>query len=265
MRGRYCQRKTLLETFLNPNFVDPFPEGLRKKAIGPSLNAIHNANDKIGPGPARPSSSRGIASSPLTPGECYPNTNIPLSTKDIKIGAFKKINQDAMQVIGNFLTGRLSYYAPNSNHRTGQVERIESAFYEHGWRVDRVAVEQALEEMQEPGSTAFDSAAFNQDMPIRVDMYKGEDVEKLMEKVGGKANNEGSNSEDESEDDSDDDSDDDSNDLFVRQNMKRPRAKPAFRKENVPNFEANLARIMAGHRAQAARNSVIFLDCWDIE
>jgi hypothetical protein len=252
IRGRRCQRKTLLDTFLNPSFIDPFPDGRNVKAIGP-LNVIHNTSDNTRAGAARVSGSRTPASPTPTPDECYPSTNIPLSTEGIRVGAFRSSNHDAVKVINDFLTGRLRYNSAVQRNRAVQVDCIESAFYDQGWRVDRAAIKQALEDLQQPGNTAFDSAAFNQDLPIRVDNHKGEEVEKLMAKVKGTTQG-ASDSEGESEDDVE-------NDLFVRQTKKKRRTKSIHVKNYSRNIEMNLARIMAGRKAAAARNSVMLLDC----
>lgn len=130
------------------------------------------------------------------------------------------------------------------------VDSIESAFYNQGWRVDRAAVEQALEDMVELGSTAFGSNTFIQNLPIRIDRFKGEEVEKFMMKVGGKDPTRGLDS-----DNSDDDSDDG---LFVSQNPKNKRAKPAAKNPNEL-LDKQLARYMVGRKAaQSIRNSVMF-------
>jgi len=248
-KGRRCQRDSLLATFLDQSFVDPFPEGRANKAIGPRLNVIHyetNTDAAL----ARASNRRSRIVTPPSPDECYPHTNIPLSTQGIKIGAFKKRNPDAIPVIRDFLTGRMNAHTSGRGNRAVLVDSIESAFYNQGWRVDRAAVEQALEDMVELGSTAFGSNTFIQNLPIRIDRFKGEEVEKFMMKVGGKDPTRGLDS-----DNSDDDSDDG---LFVSQNPKNKRAKPAAKNPNEL-LDKQLARYMVGRKAaQSIRNSVMF-------
>jgi hypothetical protein len=144
-----------LDTFLNQAFVDPYPEGRRNKVIGPPLNVIHSTNNTSTVHARAP--GRTLTATPPAPGECYPHTNISLSTEAIKIGAFKKRNSDAIQVIRDFLTGKMNTRSSGRGNRAIQVDEIESAFYDQGWRVNRAAVEQALEDIVELGSTAFHS------------------------------------------------------------------------------------------------------------
>ncbi|KAE9371341.1 hypothetical protein N431DRAFT_491713 [Stipitochalara longipes BDJ] len=204
--GRFQQRKTLLNTWLDRSFIDPYPDGRRTKIIGPPLNVIHHFTDKDSTGMARASGNATPPAPPLTPDQCYPWSRIPLSTAEIKIDDFKNINEDSFKVISDFLTGRLN----QQRNSAVQVDRIESAFYDQGWRVHRQAVEQALDDMyQDLGTTAFDSDAFLQNSPIRVDKFKGEEVEKLINKLSGKEPHPGSDSENDSENDQGDDSGDD--------------------------------------------------------
>lgn len=254
-RGRRCQRQTLLDTFLDLNFVDPYPRGKDNKVIGPPLNVIHYINDKTksAVGRGRGGSGSASATPPFTPPEqCYPHTNIPLSTERIKVGVFKESHKDPTKLISNFLTGNLKYYPTGHVHRKQQLDHIESAFYDQGWRVDRAAVDQALDDMQELGQNAFDSNAFTQNLPIRVDRHKGEEVEKLMVKVGGKEPTEGSDSDNDSEEDSDSE-----NDMFVGRSPKPKGSGGATR--FGPKFQQDLARMMAGRmNGSSARNSVMF-------
>ena len=160
----------------------------------------------------------GSASPAFTPpDQCYPDTNIPFSVEKIKISAFKKSKHTAIKIISNFLTGNVPYYLSGHFQRGLQLDEIESAFYNQGHRVDRAAINHALDIMKEPGHNAFDSNVFVQNLPLRVDQYKGNEVEELIQKVGGKNTNPdpngGSDSDDDSENNQGDDSGDDSGEI----------------------------------------------------
>jgi len=228
MAGRRLQRETLLATYLNRSFVDPYPDGRRDKVLGPPLNVIHDLDDRSGSGPARTPRNANSNAPPFDPDNSYPNSRIPLSTINIQIDGFKNINEDFFKVISDFLTGLLRDTFREQQNRKVQVDRIESAFYDRGYRVNRQAIRQALQDMHEdPGTSAFDSDAFQQDLPIRVDQYKSEDVQKLIGTLSGKGTPQGSDSSnDQGGHSGDDDSDDDDseNDMFVSQNQKRSRS-----------------------------------------
>ncbi|KAH8795620.1 hypothetical protein BGZ57DRAFT_203714 [Hyaloscypha finlandica] len=271
MKGRRCQRRTLLETFLNPNFVDPYPHGKDDKSIGPRLNVTHYIDDMSGPRIDKGRGGSGRASPASTPpDQCYPDTNIPLSTERIEINAFKNINPpNAIKIISNFLTGNIRYYPSDHVQRTVQLDYIESAFYDQGHRVDRAAIDHALDVMEEPGSNAFESNVFIQDLPLRVDQYKGNEVEELIQRVGGKDPDSGGrfDSDDDSEDDRGDDSgdDDDPDSLFVGRHPKSKRSGPGpgpGGPKFSPKFRQDLVRLTAGRKnSNSVHNSVTFLSC----
>jgi hypothetical protein len=266
VKGRRLQRQTLLKTFLDPTFVDPCPDGRENKVTGPRLNVIHYINDKSGS--AKGARGRGVSGSAnatpafTPPDQCYPSTNIPLSTEKIKIGAFRDINRDPVKLIGNFLTGNLTYYPTGHVQRKQQLDQIESAFYDQGWRVDRAATDRVLDDMQQVGHSAFETDAFVQNLPIRVDQYKGAEVEKLMARVGGKAPSDDTNSHDDAENDPGDDDDNDPYSLFVGTgNASEPKSRGSGgAKKFGEKFQQDLARMMAGRmNSNSAHNSVRFL------
>ncbi|KAH8792783.1 hypothetical protein F5882DRAFT_487080 [Hyaloscypha sp. PMI_1271] len=256
-RGRRCQRQTLLETFLDPTFVDPYPHGKDHKSIGPRLNVIHYIDDKSGPYRGRGHRSSGSASPAFTPpGQCYPSTNIPLSAERIKFSAFKDINPNAIKIISDFLTGNIHYHPSDHLQRRRQLDYIESAFFDQGHRVDRAAIDHALDVMEEPGSNAFESNVFIQNLPLRVDQYKGNEVEELIQRVGGKDPDSGGrlDSDDDSEGDRGDDSGDDDDDpdsLFVGRHPKSKRSGPGpgpGGPKFSPKFRQDLVRLTAGRK-----------------
>lgn len=166
-----------MKTWLDLSFIDPYPDGRRTKIIGPRLNVIHDIAGNNPNHAARASGNPTPPAPPFTPNQCYPRSNIPLSAAEIKIDDYKNIDQDLFKVISDFLTGCLK----QQRNLAVQVDRIESAFFDQGWRVHRGAIEEALDDMhQDPGTTAFDSDAFLQDPPIRVDIFKGDRVERLI-------------------------------------------------------------------------------------
>jgi hypothetical protein len=262
-KGRRLQRQTLLETFLDPTFGDPYPNGRENKITGPRLNVIHHINDKSRS--ARGGKGRGVSNSAnstpaFTPADqCYPDTNIPLSTEKIKIGAFRDINRDPIKLISNFLTGNLTYYPTGHIQRKHQLDQIESAFYDQGWRVDRAAVDRVLDDMQALGHKAFDTDAFVQNLPIRVDQYKGAEVEKVMASIAGKEPSNGTDSDDDADNDpGDNDDDDDPNSLFVGSPSEPKSQVSAGMKKLGEKFQQDLARMMAGRiKSNSIRSSVL--------
>jgi hypothetical protein len=124
--------------------------------------------------------------------------------------------------------------------------------------------------MEEPGSNAFESNVFIQNLPLRVDQYKGNEVEELIQRVGGKDPDSGgrSDSDDDSEGDRGDDSGDDDDDpdsLFVGRHPKSKRSGPGpgpGGPKFSPKFRQDLVRLTAGRKnSNSVRNSVTFLSC----
>ena len=254
-KGRARQRETLLKTWLDLSFIDPYPDGRRTKIIGPRLNVIHDITGNNPDHAARASGNPNPPAPPLTPNQCYPRSNIPLSAAEIKIDDYKNIDEDSFKVISDFLTGRLK----QQRNQAVQVDRIESAFFDQGWRVHRGAVEEALDDMhQDPGSTAFESDAFLQDPPIRVDKFKGDRVELLIKKLKGShagsdlgADLDGDNSEDDHDDHGDDESR-----LFVERSSKPKPKQPGVNKSGM-RVTNDLRKITAARNSSSsARNSV---------
>jgi hypothetical protein len=139
----------------------------------------------------------------------YPGTKIPLSLDHIKVGAYKDEDPSPLRVISNFLTGRMGANPRLSKFREQVIDRVESAFYELGWRADRVAIGEASDQMYGGASSAFESQAWRRALPIKVDSFKGGEVENLMRKVRGDV--------DLQDDSEDDDSVSDMEDLFLRE------------------------------------------------
>jgi hypothetical protein len=135
-RGKELLRETLLETYRNQNFHDPHPNDKEDRTIGPPLNAVFVEDDLSGP---MPLASRYSQEGDLPQAKCYPDTRIPLSIDGIEAEAWKAVrpqNPSAKQVVIDFLTGQMAK-SPFALHAESQVKRIESAFFELGWRVNR--------------------------------------------------------------------------------------------------------------------------------
>lgn len=184
-----------------------------------------------------------------------------MSTEKIKIGAFRDINRDSIKLISNFLTGNLTYYPTGHIQRKHQLDQIESAFYDQGWRVDRAAVDRVLDDMQALGHQAFETDTFVQNLPIRVDQYKGAEVEKVMASIAGKEPSNSTDSDDDAENDpGDNDDDDDPNSLFVGSPSEPKSQVPAGVKKRGEKFQQDLARMVAGRiNSNSVHSSVTFL------
>jgi hypothetical protein len=115
----------------------------------------------------------------------YPDTNIPLSTDKIKLGAFRDINRDPIKLISNFLTGNLTYYPTGHIQRKHRLDQIDSAFYDQGWRVDRAAVDQVLDDMQALGHKAFETDAFVQNCPFLKPQISISSSNAVLDKIFG--------------------------------------------------------------------------------
>jgi hypothetical protein len=238
--GRAVQRNTLLETYRNPNFNDPFPNGTRIRAIGPPLNVIHHKNDESpAAGPlgrlARLRNLNASINSSLAAERCYPGTKIPLSLADIKVGAYNDEDANPLTVISNFLTGRMSANPRLSKFREQVIDRVESAFYELGWRADRVAIGEVSDQVYQGGTSAFESRAWQRALPIKVDLFKGDEVANLMKKVRGDV--------DWQDDDLQDDSEDSEDSFAQRPPFTRntgPRAATGGSSSARPNFHVDV-------------------------
>jgi hypothetical protein len=145
MKGRRHQRATLLQTWQDPNSVDPFPKGTKDKAIGPPTNVIHTVDDFSGVGLAISSngSKRKVAEA------CYPGTKIPLSCSDVKFNAYKSYHQSAIKVIADFISGSMACGKDLKSFRESQADKVESAFFELGWRADQNAILGANKDMRD--------------------------------------------------------------------------------------------------------------------
>ncbi|CZR63362.1 uncharacterized protein PAC_13259 [Phialocephala subalpina] len=200
MRGRRFARRELRRRYHDRRFHDPYANGKTgNRSMGPPLNVNFREDNFSGPMRAAFNFAR---RGTLARAQCYPNTNIPLSADEIKIGAWKDENPygpSAMRVVGDFLTGILP---PGMVGGEVQLDRIESAFFESGWRVNRNALSRAYQDMINGAANAFHSQAWRQAPPLRVDIFKGEEVQELMQRLKDEA---GENGEDGDNDNRDDD------------------------------------------------------------
>jgi hypothetical protein len=106
--------------------------------------------------------------------------------------------------------------------------------------------------MQELGHKAFETDVFVQNLPIRVDHYKGEEVEKVMASVADKAPSGDTNSNGDAENNAEDNDDDDPISIFV--------GSTSAPKSQGPG---GLARMMAGRmNSDVTRSSVMVLNCF---
>jgi hypothetical protein len=163
--GRRAQRDHLLSLHKDPTFVDPFPKGCPKLYLGPRLNMIHP------PG--------GVQEDPavhrqrkLDAAECYPNSRIPLSNLGIKVDLFLEISKSAIEVVTDFLNGKMAFRTKHSlvDFHVLQADRVESAFFHLGWRVDWRAVYKANKHVREKYvKFAMNSRSWISHPPIQVD------------------------------------------------------------------------------------------------
>jgi hypothetical protein len=211
--GRKAQRATLLENYLDPNSHDP-PKIRRAKAIGPPLNIIHHEDDTFLPAVSRLGRQAGLIainfslnSSLNSSMRYYPDSKIPLSLADIKVGVYMDEDRDPLKVISNFLTGRMSANPSFPKFRQRVIDRVESAFFELGWRANRIAIGEASDIVHQAASSAFESDAWKNWKEartiIKVDRFKGDTVANLMRKVRGDVDLQ----DDDLQDDSDDEED----------------------------------------------------------
>lgn len=213
-KGRRVQRATLLATYHNRSFRDPFPEG-RVGEIGPALNVIHAPDGAV------------VYEEAAEPrGRCYNDTRITFSTAHIKADAYKEANRKPLHVAADFLSGNMAN-RDNVRNQEGfqmlQLARAESAFLELGWRFDRRAAISASRDVRNGVVNALvDSQAWKDNPPLMVDRFKGGKLRTMLRDLGGGGNDDGdSGSEndwggdtDES-DDSDTDNQGHRNPLFV--------------------------------------------------
>ncbi len=177
IKGRKFQRERLLETWLDPNFVDPFPNGTKNKALGAPTNVIHTVSDFSGAGLVLSNSSAQKAAVP-----CYPGTKIPLSCSDIKSKAYKFHHPSAIKVIADFISGSMAGGKDLKGFRESQADKVESAFFELGWRADRYAILGANKAMRDGNvGNALESQAWINAPPLQVDRFKGDEVKNLLE------------------------------------------------------------------------------------
>jgi len=204
-RGRKVQMAALKRIYADPRFRDPFPTG-KSGSIGSFVNVIHPP-EGVG---VRPENPRG---------KCYRRTKIPLSCSHIKPDAYKEIDPDAFRVIMQFLSGELANRGGNNN-QSGferlQIDRAESAFHEHGFRINRDAAERASQDVRTGRvNTLINSNAWGDHPPLRVDRYKGKRVTRLIKKMWkalASPDRDDDESDREDDNESDDDQPNDSND-----------------------------------------------------
>ncbi|KAH7355120.1 hypothetical protein BKA65DRAFT_581810 [Rhexocercosporidium sp. MPI-PUGE-AT-0058] len=189
MIGRAVQRNTLLRTWLNPNSPDIYAHGKdRNRTLGAPLNVIHAVNDRspggIAPGATRVPFHLGQREVEPEPADCYPDTRISYSTIKIIAGVFKDRHDDPHMVIADFLTGQIACHPKFKAHRTDHNDQIESAFYECGWRINRRALERANDDMAMGKiENAFQSKSWNLNPPLRVDKFKGDRLDLLLQQM----------------------------------------------------------------------------------
>ncbi|RDL30830.1 uncharacterized protein BP5553_10175 [Venustampulla echinocandica] len=250
-RGRIQQRKTLLEKFNDADFDDPFPDGNQFLNIGPSINAIHAPGDDADNREEEQETPE--ARFPVR-GPTYPNTQIPQDFTHIKVSAYREWKLSSLRVVKDFLNGKMAAKRGSNfpRYEDLQVDRVESAFYDLGWRVDRRAVWSANREVgHNLVRRAIDSQAWKNNPPLRYDLYKGEEVERLMndlkrredgisdeeddesdgDNYGGGGGGGGAPGDGDESDEFSDGGDDDGNPLFVSDN--RPRKRHGGKSKNA--------------------------------
>lgn len=186
-RGRAAQRNTLLEKVKDTEFEDPFPDGNQFLNIGPPLNVIHPVDDYTDDEDTDDDGKKheGPSPRPQVPGQGLniPGTRISQDFSHIKISAYKDWHTSSIRVVRDFLKGRMAEKLKSNftGYEDLQVDRVESAFYHQGWRVDRRAVWLANREVRHGlVRRAIDAESWKDNPPMRYHLLKWEEVEQLM-------------------------------------------------------------------------------------
>lgn len=165
--GRECQYETLRKIWKSRTYVDSYPNGNRDLLVGPSLNAIHPRGGVSDEPPYHEIS----INAPCY--ENYDNCRIPLNARLIKFNLFEDWNANAFTVVKDFLRGIMANNVGPDNlpgFDAVQADRIESAFFHCGWRVDWRAVRKANKHVRERRVRfANYSRSWRRHRPIRVD------------------------------------------------------------------------------------------------
>ncbi|EPE35271.1 hypothetical protein GLAREA_10968 [Glarea lozoyensis ATCC 20868] len=216
--GRVVQRKHLLKLFQSSTFVDPHPDGCPGMYIGPSVNLIHP--------PRYREDLDVIRQRKIDAKLCYPNTRIPLTIAHIKVDLYLQISKSPLTVAMDFLQGKMALtnqYSPPGYHII-QADRVESAFFHLGWRVDWRAVYKANKHVREKFvKLAVNSRSWIHQPPLQIDdqqphsnalaivmqKLRNENIEYHSYDSSGSSDDEDESSGSDSDDDLDDSSDSD--------------------------------------------------------
>lgn len=192
IKGRAVQYAYLKKTWLDRNFVDPYPQG-NTVAIGAPLNVVRSP-DAIENEPH-------YVHRPDTNGPRYPGTRILLTPSGIEINRYKDWDPDAMKVIKDFLQGRM--FCRDREQQSGWertlLVQVESAFFEVGWRIDRAALRETMHAIRDRQARhAFECDDWEDYPPLMVDPVRGAAVQAFMDRVkrGLDGDEEESNSDD---------------------------------------------------------------------
>ncbi|EHL01091.1 hypothetical protein M7I_2952 [Glarea lozoyensis 74030] len=157
---------------------------------------------------------------------CYPNTRIPLTIAHIKVDLYLQISKSPLTVAMDFLQGKMALtnqYSPPGYHII-QADRVESAFFHLGWRVDWRAVYKANKHVREKFvKLAVNSRSWIHQPPLQIDdqqphsnalaivmqKLRNENIEYHSYDSSGSSDDEDESSGSDSDDDLDDSSDSD--------------------------------------------------------
>lgn len=188
--SRNSRRQALLDHWLDRRSRDRYPQGRdHDRYIGPPINVIHSVDDKSKATDEFEFEEYAEATrAKLRNADCYPGTKIPFSTEDIEVGAWRDAGRNnPLEVAADFLTGFMANHNNLARVQARRYAQIESAFYALGWRLDRVAMAQATEDIRNgragPNNTVFQSPSWTPRSCLRVDRFKGKDLRRLMRRI----------------------------------------------------------------------------------
>lgn len=181
LRGRKVQRQTLRDHWLDPHSRDRYPDGrAHDYPLAPSLNVVHSVDDKRGAAINYNAYVDSIRQK-IGPGKCYPGSKIPVSIDGIQPNAWKEDCRPAIDIAMDFVTGLTAKRMGYEKYRARINTRIESALFELGFRIDRVAMCEANQAMRTSElPSVFSLRCWNEKSLLRINTYIGDELEELI-------------------------------------------------------------------------------------
>ena len=187
MEGKRVRRKTLLATYNDNGYVDPYPNGKTAgSGIRPPVNNMFpaaTAKPAFEANPQEDDMEGMIIDEVEEDPELYlPGTRILFSSDLIRQYVWRELYDDSKKVIRDFMLGKYSASGPAKNGLQKAIHHVESAFYAVGYRINLEAAKLASRQAKN-GRCIWETKAWKEALPYRVSEFLDEDYRILLDQL----------------------------------------------------------------------------------